>query len=237
MDAMRGEATLFTRDDEVEAQWAHLRPDPRGLGGRATRRCTQYEAGTDGPEEAAQLLARRAGTRWRAILAARGCDAMAVMSEQRLVRARHQPRPGRGGAARAAEGAPRRDRGLRARAGAQPGRDRRRRLARRDRRTGWTRSGCYHASRTILCSVQEGRDTIDALGRRCPPRTTWPTGEVAVAHEHVTLEIGERHLKALDTIVDPLVVSDLATLVWAPHGHHEGVDALASWPRSSSSTR
>ena len=25
-DAMRGDATLFTRDDEVEAQWPHLRP-------------------------------------------------------------------------------------------------------------------------------------------------------------------------------------------------------------------
>ena len=31
MDAMRGDATLFTRDDEVEAQWRDLRPDPRGL--------------------------------------------------------------------------------------------------------------------------------------------------------------------------------------------------------------
>jgi Glucose-6-phosphate dehydrogenase subunit len=30
----------------------------------------------------------------------------------------------------------------------------------------------------------------------------------------------------LDTIVDPLVVTDLPTLVWAPHGHPEAVDAL-----------
>ena len=34
MDAMRGDATLFTRDDEVEAQWTHRGPDPRGLGRR-----------------------------------------------------------------------------------------------------------------------------------------------------------------------------------------------------------
>src|SRR5205085_1005032 len=31
---------------------------------------------------------------------------------------------------------------------------------------------------------------------------------------------------ALDTIVDPVLVPDLATMVWAPHGHDEGVEAL-----------
>jgi glucose-6-phosphate dehydrogenase assembly protein OpcA len=30
----------------------------------------------------------------------------------------------------------------------------------------------------------------------------------------------------LDAIVDPLLVSDLATMVWAPHGHPDAVDAL-----------
>ena len=40
------------------------------------------------------------------------------------------------------------------------------------------------------------------------------------------IEIGPRHLSKLDTIVDPLLVSDLATMVWAPHGHAEAVDAL-----------
>src|SRR5919202_908091 len=30
----------------------------------------------------------------------------------------------------------------------------------------------------------------------------------------------------LDAIVDPLVVSDLATMVWAPHGHPDAVDTL-----------
>ena len=38
--------------------------------------------------------------------------------------------------------------------------------------------------------------------------------------------IGERHLPKLDTIVDPLMVCDLATMVWSPHGHPEGIDAL-----------
>jgi glucose-6-phosphate dehydrogenase assembly protein OpcA len=51
-------------------------------------------------------------------------------------------------------------------------------------------------------------------------------GGMAIAREHVEIEMGARHLPTLDTIVDPLLVSDLATVVWAPHGHREGVDAL-----------
>jgi hypothetical protein len=38
--------------------------------------------------------------------------------------------------------------------------------------------------------------------------------------------MGPQHLEHLDTIVDPLVVTDLHTLVWSPHGHPEAVDAL-----------
>ena len=39
-------------------------------------------------------------------------------------------------------------------------------------------------------------------------------------------DLGRKHLKALDAIVDPLLVSDLTTLAWAPHGHDEAVDAI-----------
>jgi glucose-6-phosphate dehydrogenase assembly protein OpcA len=42
----------------------------------------------------------------------------------------------------------------------------------------------------------------------------------------VELLVGERHLAKLDTIVDPLVITDLATMVWSPHGYPEAVDAL-----------
>jgi glucose-6-phosphate 1-dehydrogenase len=64
MDAMRGDATLFTRDDEVEAQWricdpiVHTweeRPGPLAL----------YAAGSQGPEHANGLL--EGDDRWRAI--------------------------------------------------------------------------------------------------------------------------------------------------------------------------
>ncbi len=52
-------------------------------------------------------------------------------------------------------------------------------------------------------------------------------GHIAVGHERIGLHIGPRHLKALDTIVDAMLVPDLATMVWAPHGHSEGLDSLA----------
>jgi glucose-6-phosphate 1-dehydrogenase len=64
LDAMRGDATLFTRDDEVEAQWRIIDPVLRGWaaldGGVA-----QYEAGAQGPEEAKRLLVGE--DRWRRI--------------------------------------------------------------------------------------------------------------------------------------------------------------------------
>ena len=64
MDAMRGDATLFTRDDEVEAQWRIIDPVLQGWS-QSDGAVAQYEAGTDGPEEADALMAD--GDRWRAI--------------------------------------------------------------------------------------------------------------------------------------------------------------------------
>lgn len=87
------------------------------------------------------------------------------------------------------------------------------------------RVGSYNASRTILCNVEAGRQTIDASAAMTAEEDLLK-GELAVAHEQIVLDIGEKHLKSLDTIVDPLVVSDLATLVWSPHGHHDAVDAM-----------
>jgi glucose-6-phosphate 1-dehydrogenase len=62
LDAMRGDATLFTRDDEVEAQWRICDPIVRTwamMPGPLPR----YRAGTDGPVEAADLMAP--GHHWR----------------------------------------------------------------------------------------------------------------------------------------------------------------------------
>jgi glucose-6-phosphate 1-dehydrogenase len=62
LDTMRGDATLFARDDEVEAAWRIVDPileawskDPGPL--------PQYPAGSKGPPEADALLLE--GTKWR----------------------------------------------------------------------------------------------------------------------------------------------------------------------------
>jgi len=64
MDAMRGDATLFTRDDEVEGQWRICDPILEHWANTPGPIPT-YPAGSQGPEEADALLAP--GTKWRAI--------------------------------------------------------------------------------------------------------------------------------------------------------------------------
>ncbi len=63
-DAMRGDATLFTRDDEVEAQWRICDPILKGWE-QVDGELPKYAAGSEGPEEADKLLDD--GQRWRAI--------------------------------------------------------------------------------------------------------------------------------------------------------------------------
>ncbi len=88
------------------------------------------------------------------------------------------------------------------------------------------RVGRYHPSRLVLCAVEPGRKTIDAWAGVGTEDAEPTPGHIAVARERVEIEIGERHLSKLDTIVDPLLVSDLATMVWAPHGHSQALDSL-----------
>jgi glucose-6-phosphate 1-dehydrogenase len=64
MDAMRGDATLFTRNDEVEAQWRICDPILQAWANMDGRLPT-YPAGSSGPGEANALL--EDGQRWRAI--------------------------------------------------------------------------------------------------------------------------------------------------------------------------
>jgi glucose-6-phosphate 1-dehydrogenase len=62
LDAMRGDATLFTRDDEVEAFWAICDPILRAWRERDLP-LFEYPAGSAGPPEGDALLAP--GQRWR----------------------------------------------------------------------------------------------------------------------------------------------------------------------------
>ena len=66
LDAMRGDATLFTRRDGVEAQWRLITPIEEAWAAQTDGALPGYAAGTDGPAEADALLARN-GHRWRAI--------------------------------------------------------------------------------------------------------------------------------------------------------------------------
>jgi glucose-6-phosphate dehydrogenase assembly protein OpcA len=86
------------------------------------------------------------------------------------------------------------------------------------------RVGRYHASRTVLCAVQEGRDTLDARAAVGYDKTE---GSISVIREQVEIDMGPEHLAALDTIVDPVIVSELQTMLWCPHGHQEAIDALS----------
>ncbi len=63
-DAMRGDAMLFTRDDEVDAQWAICDPIVSAWQALPGPLPT-YEAGSQGPVQADALL--RGDDRWRAI--------------------------------------------------------------------------------------------------------------------------------------------------------------------------
>jgi glucose-6-phosphate 1-dehydrogenase len=64
LDAMRGDATLFTRNDEVEAQWRIIDPILESWE-KGDEPLATYPAGTPGPKEADEILAP--GHRWRAI--------------------------------------------------------------------------------------------------------------------------------------------------------------------------
>jgi glucose-6-phosphate 1-dehydrogenase len=63
MDAMRGDATLFTRNDEVDALWGVIDPILTAWH-HDQGEVAQYPAGSDGPELADELLARD-GRAWR----------------------------------------------------------------------------------------------------------------------------------------------------------------------------
>ena len=65
LDAMRGDATLFTRDDEVEAQWRICDPILDAWAADQDAEVHPYEAGSQGPDQAAALLPD--GMQWRAI--------------------------------------------------------------------------------------------------------------------------------------------------------------------------
>ena len=68
LDAMRGDATLFTRGDEVEAEWRLITPIEEGWSQLAVPQNFFYPAGSNGPI-AAEALPSNNKHHWRDLLA------------------------------------------------------------------------------------------------------------------------------------------------------------------------
>jgi glucose-6-phosphate 1-dehydrogenase len=66
LDALQGEATLFTRRDETEAEWRLITPIEDAWAQQPAPQFPNYAAGSDGPAAADEMLAR-AGHRWRTL--------------------------------------------------------------------------------------------------------------------------------------------------------------------------
>jgi glucose-6-phosphate 1-dehydrogenase len=68
LDAMRGDASLFARSDEIELAWKLIDPVIALCESAGAPLLTDYEVGSWGPPEAEELLSRD-GRIWRM-----GCD-------------------------------------------------------------------------------------------------------------------------------------------------------------------
>ncbi len=82
----------------------------------------------------------------------------------------------------------------------------------------------YHPSRLIVCALWGDRTRMDSWASISAPDLEGhgPT----VGRERVEVALGPRHMRTLDTIVDTLLVPDLTTMVWSPHGHPDAVRRL-----------
>src|SRR3984957_9889911 len=64
------------------------------------------------------------------------------------------------------------------------------------------RVGRHQASRTVLCAVEEGPTTLDAVP---PVHYEEPdAGGIGLVREYVEIDLGPEHLAAIETIVHPV---------------------------------
>jgi len=84
--------------------------------------------------------------------------------------------------------------------------------------------GRFHPSRTILCTVEDGKRSIDASAILSDVEAIG--GALGVLHELVEIRVGNGHLHRIDTIIGPVLVSGLPTVLWSPHTRDEAVEAL-----------
>jgi glucose-6-phosphate 1-dehydrogenase len=72
LDVMRGDATLFIRSDEAEAQWRLITPIEEAWAKQGLKTLPIYAAGSEGPREADELLMRNGHT-WRRLQDSYAC--------------------------------------------------------------------------------------------------------------------------------------------------------------------
>lgn len=73
LDVMQGDATLFIRRDEVEAQWRLISPIEEAWVANNQPPVVKYKAGSDGPKEASEMLTRN-GHDWRSLNLTAHCE-------------------------------------------------------------------------------------------------------------------------------------------------------------------
>jgi glucose-6-phosphate 1-dehydrogenase len=66
LDAMQGDATLFTRGDEIEAEWSIITPIEEAWAQQPAPQFPNYAAGSQGPQIVNQWI-RRQLRAWHAI--------------------------------------------------------------------------------------------------------------------------------------------------------------------------
>jgi hypothetical protein len=87
------------------------------------------------------------------------------------------------------------------------------------------RIGHDNPARTIMVVVEVGKKNLDASAMLVNEQSTEP-GVESVFRERVEIDCGVEHLSHLDTIVYPVLASEVGTVVWSPHGHPEAIDAM-----------
>lgn len=80
-------------------------------------------------------------------------------------------------------------------------------------------------ARTILVVVEEGMEGLNAMATLIHD-TPGELGTNTVFRERIEIECGAEQLDHLDTIVYPVLATEVGTIVWSPHGHPEAVDSL-----------
>jgi glucose-6-phosphate dehydrogenase assembly protein OpcA len=82
-------------------------------------------------------------------------------------------------------------------------------------------SGRFHPSRLILCALEDVESKLDASAALLCDVTGTGPNSIAVCRERIKLNIGAKQLAALDSVIDPLLLSELPTVVWADSGFGE----------------